>query len=341
MRARKPSSTSLSFLTGEGSLAGCLGGGPRLGRGRPRAEFRPLIPFVAVNLLFCGVPAAATLVLLGERPTPSAGRAVLLTRARDWRGELTLEPDEAVCVVRLAGSLTGRVGDLDLGLAAPPVVAGDDWPGVGFFVDELTAGLDWADDARDGTGFSAAGSSFLSAFFFAARLEADVRAGCRWALSAVGDFCGFGAGFPANEAPRGFGAGFVVRILGLVASFRAGFCQSFSLSVPPSRSSFRWRDSPLSGAASLSLAVSDPGAREPGSGAAGVLESAPWDFSAGADVALHSVSDRGDSKMACVWRNVFVGDFVIDSNGFGLSVRVVGVVTPLSPLGFRSTEAES
>lgn len=33
---------------------------------------------------------------------------------------LVLDPEAAVCVVRLAGSLTGRVGDFGLGLTKPP-----------------------------------------------------------------------------------------------------------------------------------------------------------------------------------------------------------------------------
>lgn len=43
---------------------------------------------------------------------------------------LDLEPDAAVCVVRLGGSLTGRVGDFGLGLTNPP---GEILEGVDFF----------------------------------------------------------------------------------------------------------------------------------------------------------------------------------------------------------------
>ena len=125
MRARKPWSTSFSRLVGGWSFAACLGGGPKLGRGRLIVELCLLRPLVGTALLD-PLPAVEPLALLAGRPCGSAGRVVLLVRESDWlRGTLTLEPDEAVCVVKLEGSLTGRVGDLTFGLMNP-VPAGDD-----------------------------------------------------------------------------------------------------------------------------------------------------------------------------------------------------------------------
>lgn len=96
--ARKPSSTLASFFTTGWSLAGCFGGGPMLGRCLPAAED--------------DLPSA--LVRLAERAEFS------------WEGGgalpevLLLDPEAVVWVVRLAGSLSGRVGDFGLGLTKPP-----------------------------------------------------------------------------------------------------------------------------------------------------------------------------------------------------------------------------
>jgi hypothetical protein len=149
MRARNPWSTSFSRLVGGWS---CFGGGPRLGRDRLIVELCLLRPLVGTALLD-PLPVVEPLALLAGRPWGSAGRAVLLVRESDWlRGVLTLEPDEAVCVVKLEGSLTGRVGDLTFGLMNP-VPAGDDWSGGGFLIDEGPAGFEVA-VARGVAGFS-------------------------------------------------------------------------------------------------------------------------------------------------------------------------------------------
>lgn len=107
--ARKPSSTLASFFTTGWSLAGNFGGGPMLGRCLPAAEddlSRALVRFV-------------------ERAEFSweDGGAVP-------EGILLLDPEAVVWVVRLGGSLTGRVGDFGLGLTKP---AGETLTGAAFF----------------------------------------------------------------------------------------------------------------------------------------------------------------------------------------------------------------
>jgi hypothetical protein len=91
--------------------------------------------------LLDALPAVEPLALLAGRPWASAGTVLPLARDKDWRGALTLEPDEAVCVVKPGGSLTGRVGDLTFGLTKP-VLAGDDCSGGGFLIDEGPAGFE-------------------------------------------------------------------------------------------------------------------------------------------------------------------------------------------------------
>jgi hypothetical protein len=63
------------------------------------------------------LPTVDTLILLGERPAveyvPDALEIDCLP------GALTLETEDAVCVISPAGSWTGRVGDLGLGLTNP------------------------------------------------------------------------------------------------------------------------------------------------------------------------------------------------------------------------------
>lgn len=97
--ARKPSSTLASFFTTGWSLAGSLGGGPMLGRCLPAAEDdRPR--------------ALDRLVERAEFSWEDGGALP--------EGTLDLEPEAVVWVVRLGGSLTGRVGDFGLGLTKPP-----------------------------------------------------------------------------------------------------------------------------------------------------------------------------------------------------------------------------
>jgi hypothetical protein len=123
IRARKLSSTCFSFLVGGYSLAGCFGGGPKLGRGLLMVELC-LLSVLAPAALVAVVATVETLPRLGERPRGSAACMLPLALESDCLPGLTLEPEAVVCVVRRSGSRTGRVGDLGFGLTnAPP--AGD------------------------------------------------------------------------------------------------------------------------------------------------------------------------------------------------------------------------
>jgi hypothetical protein len=182
---------------------------------------------------------------------------VPLARDKDWRGALTLPPDEVVCVVKLGGSLIGRVGDLTLGLTKP-VVEGGDCRGGGLLIDEGPAGFDEAAGARGVAGFSG-GWAFFSGVFLAAGCWADVVVGVLGPLLAVGDFIGFAATLVADKPPRGFGVGFFVRVAGLGASFSVGFGWSFPPPVPFTLSTSGSGISGLPEEASLSVAPFDPG----------------------------------------------------------------------------------
>lgn len=110
--ARKPSSTLASFLGTGWSLATCFGGGPILGRCLPATEddLTRLFPDDGRDDLL--VDRGFVISCSGEAPF------------------FVLEPDAAVWVVKLGGSLMGRVGDFGLGLTNPP---GETVEGVDFF----------------------------------------------------------------------------------------------------------------------------------------------------------------------------------------------------------------
>lgn len=223
MRARKPSSTSFSFLVGGWSLAACLGGGPRLGRDRLMVEFcllRVLVPAVLV------VATVDVLVLLGARPWFSVAVRRLPLVREVVRAGFSLETDAAVCVVKLGGSLTGRVGDLTLGLTNP-VPEGGGWRGGGLLTDddrveELPAGpaesVFW--------GCRGALSGVLLANF-----GADASRGLLGALLTVGDFAGFPTDLEAGAAEMGLSDAAAVAIL--VTGFdTSAFSATGSLFLP-------------------------------------------------------------------------------------------------------------
>lgn len=163
--ARKPSSTLASFLGTGWSLATCFGGGPILGRCLPATDDDLATLFPGRDDLL--VDRGFVIGCSGEVPF------------------LVLEPDAAVWVVRLGGSLTGRVGDLGLGLTKPP---GETLEGV---VDDF---------------FWAAG--FLSTGGVLDRFE--------------GTWVGLAAGFGCDEGVEGFSlAGAGVDALALSAPFTA------------------------------------------------------------------------------------------------------------------------
>jgi hypothetical protein len=80
-----------------------------------------LFSAVAVGAVLDGAPDR--LARLAERPSELPC---------DSRRTLNLVAEAAVCVVRLGGSFTGRVGDFTLGLTKP-VLLGDASNGGGFF----------------------------------------------------------------------------------------------------------------------------------------------------------------------------------------------------------------
>lgn len=124
IRARKPSSAGAldGRLCREGCFFNVPGGGPREGL---------LLPLLSVEGLRVNVDfVVVVLARLGERVEAWCAWRELVdvmfpdARLRDCRGGGTapvavFEPDEAVCAVKEAGSLTGLVGDLGLGLWNP------------------------------------------------------------------------------------------------------------------------------------------------------------------------------------------------------------------------------
>jgi len=227
MRAKKLSSTCFSFLMGGYSLADCFGGGPKLGRGRLMVELcllRLLPPATAVATV-------DTLPLLGERPSDSAVWKLPLFLESDCREGLTLEPDEAVCVVKPAGSLTGRVGDLGLGLTNP-VPAGEGCNGGGLFTDCALGVLDVEAFVLGVSTFS--GCLENRSGVLAGSFGVDASAGLFGALLAVGDFADLPMVLLAEGTDKGFGATLaVVLALGLgVSSLPFAFSFSLPLLVP-------------------------------------------------------------------------------------------------------------
>lgn len=141
----------------------------------------PPVPAVRV------VPAVETLTRLGDRPCASLGLYTPLCLDRDWREALTLEPEAAVCVVRPAGSLTGRVGDLTFGFMKP-MPEEFAWRGGGLFTEvELEA------FAAPAVGLVVAVFSGWPAFLSGALLLSfgAASAGLFGAFATVGDFVGF------------------------------------------------------------------------------------------------------------------------------------------------------
>lgn len=104
-----------------------------LGRGRLRFELCLLrvLPVVSVATLLVAV--VEMLARLCERP--SGALATLPARDKASRGTLNFVAEAAVCVVRPAGSFTGRVGDLTLGLTNP-VLLGEDCRGGGLLTED-------------------------------------------------------------------------------------------------------------------------------------------------------------------------------------------------------------
>ena len=134
MRSRKLSSIAFSFLVMGWSRAGCLGGGPMLGRWWPIVEFclRRLFTFK----VDAEPPTVELLARLRERvaeawEAPWTARKLPDWRDRDWR---VFVAEEAVCVVKLEGSWTGRVGDLGLGFTKPMPLGGKVWMLGGFLL---------------------------------------------------------------------------------------------------------------------------------------------------------------------------------------------------------------
>lgn len=240
------------------------------------------------------VAVVETLALLGERASESMVWITPLARDNDWRGALTLEPDAAVWVVRPAGSLTGRVGDLGLGLTNP-LLEGDGWSGGGLLMDadpgslaELIAGLEISV-------FS--GCRALRSGVFAGRLDVDVVAGLLGALLTVGDLAGLAVDLLAGGAARGFGGALVVVLVaaGFATSLPLAFSFSLPLVVPFTSSASAVEVEPLPEATGLSAAPSAPGLlnrREAPAGAS-LLESCA--VLTGGSVAWFAKSVRGDS----------------------------------------------
>ncbi len=225
IRARKLSSTSFSFFVGGYSFAACFGGGPKLGRGRLMVELCLLRLLFAPGFV-AEVVAVEALALLGERPTGSIVWMVPLARECDCRAALTLEPEAAVWVISPAGSRTGRVGDLGLGLTNPMPDEGDGWSGGGRLMDEDLAVLEDSVLALGVSVFS--GCRELRSGVFVGILGVDVVAGLFGALLAVGDL-DLVVDLLAAGTVRGLGTG---RDVALVFDFAAGSPLAFPLSLP-------------------------------------------------------------------------------------------------------------
>jgi hypothetical protein len=104
-----------------------------LGRGRLMLELCLLRLLPAVSVAAFLVAVVEMLARLAERPSGALG--TLPARDRDSRGTLNFVAEAAVCVVSPGGSLTGRVGDLTLGLTNP-VLLGEGCRGGGLFTED-------------------------------------------------------------------------------------------------------------------------------------------------------------------------------------------------------------
>jgi len=127
IRFKKESSAGADFdkLCRDGCFFKAAGGGPREGL---------LVVLFRVDGFRGCLAAAVPLTRLGERGNPwldcrlLTGCALPEARLSDCREggdpEAVLEPEDAVCAINEAGSLTGLVGDLGFGFTKP-VCGGD------------------------------------------------------------------------------------------------------------------------------------------------------------------------------------------------------------------------
>ena len=297
---------------------------------------RLLVPAVFVAV----VATVATLALLGDRPSDSPIGKLPLARDSDCREGLTFETEAAVWVVRPAGSLTGRVGDLGLGLTNP-ALAGDGWSGGGLLTDDAL-GVFVAVAFDLGVPVFSSCLEALSGVF-AGSFGVEDSAGLFGALLTVGDLAGFAVGLLAEGTARGFGTVLgVPLVLGFVGS---SLVPSLTLSFP--------RFVPFTGPASIlgAGAVSEApdfsAVLSPTTRLAGFCERAaevsPFDSCAtlGGAAAWGAASARGDSGIGWSWRLVLAVTLEDKASAkiFLFSGRENGVVWSDSPpLSLRVVE---